>query len=147
MSFYSGQHGELWIDGKKAAKVAAWSFSSSLTTLDTTSLEDTDKTSTPGVRSTTGNCSLFYYADDPADLSSNSASTLIRKVVKAGSGGKAAEAEAATLKLRVADGTTAGKFITGKVWLTSIQMSMAVGSVLSAEVAFEFDGAPTEVNL
>lgn len=147
MSFYSGQHGELWIDGIKAAKVAAWSFSSSLSTLDTTSLEDTDKTSTPGVRSTTGNCTLFYYAEDPGDVGSNSASTLIRKVVKAGSGGRAPEAEGATLKLRVADGTTGGKFITGNVWLTSIQMTMAVGSVLSAEVAFEFNGAPTEVVL
>jgi hypothetical protein len=149
--FYSGSNGELHIDGKKAARVANWSVSSSLALLDTTSLKDTDRTSTPGVRSTTGNCTLYYYAEDPADKSTNDASTLLGKLIKAKVAGESEgvghEAEAVTLKLRLDDGTASGRHISGKAWLTSVQMSMAVGEVFSASCAFEFSGAPTQVTL
>lgn len=145
--FYSGSNGELWIDGVKAAKVRSWSLTSSLGLLDTTSLEDTDTTSVPGVRTTTGACQLFYYAEDPTDSNKNSCSVLIRKLIKAGSGGIAPEAQSVTLRLRVDDGTTGGKFIEGPAHLTSVAMSCAVGEVLSADVAFQFNGAPTGVAL
>jgi hypothetical protein len=145
MAFYSGSQGELWIDGERAAKVGNWSASSSLATLDTTSLADTDRTTVPGIRSTTGSCTLFYYSDANGK---NDASTLIRKVVKPrGSNaepGRAAEAEPATLKLKINDGTAGGKYLTLQTWLTSIQIQMAVGEVLSAQVSFEATGAPLE---
>jgi hypothetical protein len=151
MAFYSGSNGQLLIDGKQAGRVSSWSFSSDLAVLDTTSLEDTDRTVTPGVRSTTGSCTLFYYAEDPTNRATNSASGLINKLLKqhtAGtSPGRADEAEAVVLRLRVDDGTTAGKFIEGQVYLTSVQMTMAVGEVLSAQCGFEFNGAPTGVDL
>jgi hypothetical protein len=138
--FYSGSNGELHIDGKKAARVANWSVSSSLALLDTTSLKDTDRTTAPGVRSTTGNCTLYY-----------DASTLLAKLIKAKVAGESEgvghEAEAVTLKLRLDDGTASGRHISGTAWLTSVQMSMAVGEVFSASCAFEFSGAPTEVTL
>jgi len=145
--FYSGSNGELLIDGVKAAKVRSWSFTSSLGLLDTTSLEDTDTTVVPGVRTTTGSCQLFYYADDPFDTSKNSCSVLIRKLLQAGSGGIAPEAQQVTLRLKIADGTTAGKFVEGPAYLTSVAMACAVGEVLSADVAFQFNGALTGVAL
>ena len=149
MAFYSGNNGQLLIDGKKAARVSGWSFSSNLATLDTTSLEDTDRTTTAGIRSTTGSCSLFYY-NEPS-TQENSASTLINKLIKAktagGTGGHAAEADLVQIKLKVDDGSTKGKYITGTVLLTSVQMSMAVGEVLNASCNFEFNGAPVEVFL
>jgi len=55
--YFSGTQGELYIDGVKAAKVRNWSFSSSLGLLDTTTLGDTDSTSTPGIRTNTGSLS------------------------------------------------------------------------------------------
>ena len=147
MAFYSGSQGQLLIDGRVAARVANWQFSTSLALLDTTSLAETDRSSTPGVRSTTGSATLFYYADE-AD-GTNSASTLLRKLIKARVSGtepnRAAEAEAVTLRLRVNDGSTDGKFVQGSAWLTSVDMAMAVGQVLSANCAFEFNGAPEEV--
>lgn len=147
--FYSGSNGELHIDGKKAGRVANWSITSNLALLDTTSLKDTDRTVTPGVRSTTGNCVLYYYAEDPADKSTNDASRLLGKLIKSQVAGQSEgvghEAEAVTLKLRLDDGTAAGKHLMGKAWLTSVQMTMAVGEVFSASCAFEFSGAPTEV--
>ena len=80
MAFYSGSQGQLLIDGVAAARVQGWSVSTSLGLLDTTSLEDTDRTSTPGVRSTTGSCTLFYYAPDPGEQGRNDASALINKL-------------------------------------------------------------------
>jgi hypothetical protein len=142
MAFYSGKDGRLLIDGTAAAKVRSWSFSSSMSTLDTTTLGDLDRTVTPGIRSTTGNCQLFYYAEDPTNVATNSASKLINKLVKSSTTGQGAESQKVTLELRIADGTTTGKFIRGECWLTSVEMTMAVGEVLSANVSFEFDGAP-----
>jgi hypothetical protein len=138
MAFYSGSQGQLLIDGVAAARVQGWSVSTSLGLLDTTSLEDTDRTSTPGVRSTTGSCTLFYYAPEPGENGRNDASVLINKLVKSRLAGQrpgqAAESEAVTLRLRVAD-------------LTSVEMRMAVGEVFSAQVAWEANGAPVKVNL
>ena len=143
--FYSGTHGDLYIDGKRAAKVRSWSLSSSLSLLDTTDLGSTDTTSTAGVRSTTGACQLFYY-DDPTG--ENSASVLINKLIKAGSGGNAAEAEQVVIRLVVTDSSfVAVKKIEGTVYLTSVSMACAVGEVIAADVAFQFNGAPTEVAL
>lgn len=147
MPFYSGSNGELLVDGQKAARVASWSVSSSLGLLDTTSLADTDKSSAPGIRTTTGSASLYYYADDGG----NSASRLLNKLIKARVSGnepnRAAEAESVLLRLKISDGTSDGKYIEGSAWLTSVEMTMAVGQVLSANCAFEFNGAPSTVNL
>lgn len=151
MAFYSGSQGHLLIDGRQAARVSNWSFSSNLGLLDTTSLADTDRTSTPGVRNTTGSCTLFYYSPNPGETGRNDASVLLNKLVKSRLAGQepgqASEAEQVSLRLRVADGTAAGKFLEVQAYLTSVQMQMAVGEVLSAQVSWEATGAPVEVKL
>lgn len=143
--FYSGAQGELYIDGVKAAKVRNWSFSSSLGLLDTTTLGDTDATATPGVRTNTGSCQLFYYAPSAVVGENNSASTLINKLLKAGTDGVAAEAEQVTLRLVVSQGNGSVSHIQGPAYLTSVSMTCAVGEVFSADVAFQINGAFTEV--
>lgn len=146
MPYYTGSSGQLLIDGVNAAKVSRWSYSGSMTTLETTSLADTDRTIVAGTRSHSGSATLFYYDDNGA----NSCSTLIRNLVKQRNGndeGVADESPELTVRLKINDGSANGKFITGEVLLTSVAMSMAVGEVLSAEVAFEFNGAPTEVTV
>lgn len=151
--FYSGTQGELFIDGVKAAKVRSWSFNSSLGLLDTTTLGDTDATSTPGIRTNTGSCSIFYYEPvDGAAGAENSCSTLIKKLLKQKSGtepGIAPETTKVTLKLQVTESSTStsAKHITGDAYLTSVAMTCAVGEVFSAEVSFQCDGAWTEVSL
>lgn len=144
MSFYSGKDGRLLIDGTAAAKVRNWSYQASMQTLETTTLGDLDRTITNGIRSHSGACSLFYYAS-PSIPSTNSASTLINKLVKAAADGQGAESESVTIRLKVEDGTTNGKYIEGECLLTTASMQMAVGEVLAAEVAFEFIGAPREM--
>ena len=145
--FYSGTNGQMFIDGTKAAKVRSWSFTSSLGLLSTTTLGDTDETSTPGIRTNTGSCELFYYAPADGVTGTNSASVLINKLLKAGTDGVAAEPEEVVLKLAITEGgsSTGVKHVQGKVYLTSVAMTCAVGEVLSADVSFQVNGAFTEV--
>lgn len=149
--FFSGSQGQLLVNGQQAARVSGWSFTTSVGLLDTTSLEDTDRTSTPGVRTTTGSCSLFYYEPDPGEIGQNDASVLLNKLIKdrlAGQQpGQASESEKVTLRLRINNGTTTGKFMEVEAYLTSVEMRMAVGEVLSAQVAWEAIGAPVDVDL
>ena len=149
--FYSGTQGQMFIDGVKAARVRSWSINSSLGLLDTTTLGDTDATSTPGIRTNTGNCTIYYFA--PVDGARNSCSDLINKLLKRGTDinnpGVAGEAEKVTLRLAITESasSTGVKHITGDVYLTSVAMTCAVGEVFSADVAFQCDGAWTEVVL
>lgn len=149
MAFYSGKDGELWIDGVKAARVRGWSFSSSVATLDTTSLEQTDRTVISGIRSSNGNCSLFYYQAEPGG--GGDCSKLLEKVIQASTTstdtGIAAAPRNVRMRLKVDDGSTNGRYIEGDCVITSATLTMAVGEVLAAEVAFEFNGAPTSVVL
>lgn len=149
MAYFSGVNGYMKINGAKAAKVAGWELSSSLGILDATTLEDTDKVGTPGVRSTTGSCTLFYYQEVSGSNAGNSASELVRKLMKsrthANDPGRAAEPEEVALTLAINDGSAASKYFEIKAYLTSAQMRMSVGEVLSAQVAFEVVGAPVEV--
>jgi hypothetical protein len=147
MPFYSGTDGRLLIDGTEAARVRNWSYSATQATLDTTSLADTDRTVTEGIRSHSGSCALWYYAD----LDGNDAGLILRKLIKARTVGNepgiAPESERVTLRLKIQDQTTDGKYIEGEAIITSAAMAMSVGEVLSAEIAFEFNGAPTAVNI
>jgi len=149
MAFYTGKDGELWIDGSKAAKVRGWAFSSSVATLDSTTLSDTDRTAVSGIRSSTGSCQLFYYRHD--DGTEGSASALMRKVLQARTvgavAGVATAPQNAKLRLKVNDGSLQGLFIEGDCILTSVSMAMGVGEILTADVSFEFNGAPLEVDL
>lgn len=144
MPFYSGQHGQLIIDGYRAAKVQNWTFQSSQAMLETTSLGDTDRTITPGTRSLSGNCRLFYHQNGPG--TGGDVTTLIQKCLKTSSAagsGVAGNSTFATLRLMINDGTAQGRFIEIHCFLTGIAMSMAVGEVFSADVSFEANGAPT----
>ena len=83
--FYSGKEGELLIDGTKVARVRSWSFTFNQAVLETVSLEDTDRTIIPGIRSYTGNASVYYY-QQTAGGGSGTLSTLINSMIKTGSG-------------------------------------------------------------
>ena len=83
----------------------------------------------------------------------NDCSTLINKLLKATASapntevGVAAEPEKVKLRLAVTEGgsSTGVKYIAGDAYLTSVAMTCAVGEVLSADVAFQVDGARSEV--
>ena len=149
MNYFSGTSGQLYINDSKAAQVASWSISTNAGLLDTTSLGDTDKTSIYGTRSTTGSCTLYYYQPDPGIKGDSS--TLLNALIKARTTsttpGVAPESESVKLKLLIDDTTTGGKYIEIDANITSASMTMAVGQVLSAEIAFEAIGAPLTMNI
>ena len=147
--FYSGKEGELFIDALKVAKVRSWSFSFNQAVLETVSLEDTDRTIIHGTRSYTGSASVYYY-QDVAGGGAGHLSTLINNIIKTGTtngDGSNAESVAMTFRLKIKDGSTAGRFIEFSAIPTNLNITSAVGEVTAADISFEVNGAPTNLLL
>ena len=148
--YYSGKEGELLINGTKVAKVRSWSFTFNQAILETVSLEDTDRTIIPGIRSYTGNASIYYYQDS-AGSGSGSLSTLINNVIKTSNTiGDGTNTESTTnfvFKLRIKDGSSGGRYIQFAAQPTSLTMTNSVGEVMAADLNFEVNGAPTDLDL
>jgi hypothetical protein len=131
MTFYSGKNGTLTYNGTLVAKVSNWNISTQVETLDTTALTESDRTFVPGIRSTTGSATVFYYDSSPVPL--------LQRVVKT-----TAVSESDILVIKLGWDT---KFIQGNCIITSAELSCAVGEVMQANIQFQFAGAPTGVSL
>ena len=158
MSYFSGRDGAMYMEiagsFQKVAKATSWQLSSSQSSLDTTTLEDTDRTVISGLRATTGSCSILYYQDSRGDNTSNRCSQLIDKLIKprhstgAGEEGKADEAEVVRMRFAVNDGSgTMGRYTEIDAVLTSASMEMGVGAIFQASVSFDVIGAPRSVSI
>ena len=147
--FYSGKEGELLMNGNKVAKVRSWSFTFNQAVLETVSLEDTDRTIIHGTRSYTGSASVYYY-QDVAGGGAGQLSSLIGDIIKvqsASGDGANAESSSMTFKLRIKDGSTAGRFIEFQAIPTSFSITSSVGEVTAADISFDVNGAPTGLAL
>ena len=142
--FYSGQDGRLIVNDSTVAKVRSWSFTANQAVLETSSLEDTDRTLIPGIRSVTGSCSLYYYQETAGGTTDTG--TLLSNLITAnsGSGGEQGGGTKSMVKfeLKVLDGNN-DRSITFYAYITSLSMTNSVGEVLSADVSFEVNGAVT----
>ena len=140
--FYSGQDGRLIVNDSTVAKVRSWSFTANQAVLETSSLEDTDRTLIPGIRSVTGSCSLYYYQETAGGTTDTG--TLLSNLItsNSGSGGEQGGGTKSTVKfeLKILDGNT-NRSITFYAYITSLSMTNSVGEVLSADVSFEVNGA------
>ena len=146
--FYSGQDGRLIVNDSTVAKVRSWSFTANQAVLETSSLEDTDRTLIPGIRSVTGSCSLYYYQETAGGTTDTG--TLLSNLITAnsGSGGEQGGGTKSTVKfeLKVLDGNN-DRSITFYAYITSLSMTNSVGEVLSADVSFEVNVAVTGLDL
>ena len=143
--FYSGKEGELLINDDLVARVRSWSFNFNQSVLETVSLGDTDRTITNGIRSYTGNASIYYYQTSPK-AGSGKLSALMNNIIKAaGNPGENGTSEAISFKfkLRIKDGSASGRFIQFQGIVTGLTMTSTVGEVTAAEITFESNGAPT----
>lgn len=151
MTYFSGVNGVLEIDNKKAGRVSGWQLSPSQGLVDVTSLGDTDKVSTVGIRTTTGSCTVFYYQETPGSNSANECSLLLNKIIKArlsdGEPGQAEQVSPVTFKLKIDDGTANGKYVKVEALITSANLGATVGDIMSSTVSFEAIGAPQEVTI
>ena len=131
MTYYSGKDGTLTYNGSSVAKVSNWSFSSSVDTLETTAISDSDRSYVPGLRQYSGSATIFYYDDAPKPL--------LQRII-----GTSAVSESDTLVLKLGWG---GKYVEGSVIITSGELNCAVGEVMQATIQFQFTGALTGVTL
>ena len=157
MSYFSGRDGAMYmeISGRfqKVAKATRWQLSSSQASLDTTTLEDTDRTVISGVRSMTGSCEILYYQSSRGNNTDNRCSQLVDKLIKPRTTGNidgiAAVPENVRLRFAVNDGSNAptGRYIEIDAVLTSATMQMGVGEIFSAAINFDSVGAPRSVTI
>nr|BDD46113.1 hypothetical protein 12 [bacterium] len=133
MAFYSGLDGQLYLNNRKVGKVQNWSLNATQAVLDTTCLEDTDRTLINGVRSASGSCRVFYH-------SSGNASDFIDNIIKPGAqdyeAGSTTQSQTVTFKLNV----DANKYVEVFAWITGVTMGSAVGEVTAVDVTFEVSG-------
>lgn len=157
MAYFSGRDGAVYMSvagaWTKVGKATNWQLTSSQASLDTTTLEDTDRTTIAGVRSMTGSCEILYY-QATNDNSENYASQLINKLIKKATAtnepGIAQDPENILMRFYVNDGSGGdrrGRYVEVDAVLTSAAMSMAVGEIFSANVSFDVNGAPREMSI
>ena len=149
--FYSGQDGQMFVaDGVQTidtnsdsiAKVRSWSFTINTSVLETVSLGDFDRTIIPGVSSTTGSCSVYYYADTSSDHNSGLLSSVILKKILPRNGITPVSEERPKVRFRLQ--VDSNHYIDMNAVITSFNMTNAVGEIMAADVTFEADGIPTE---
>ena len=167
MSYLSGSQGSLWVDeednannyDRPLAKVRSWSLSQSNTALETTTLQDTDRTYVPGLRTYTGSASFYYFPNNTPGLSS-----LIRRTFETrlpdddgdpdtfNFTGQAERPKTVGFKLYMADNTdqaasptAKGLYIQLRAVITELSISVGVGEVTSGNMSFQVVGAPQKV--
>ena len=169
MTYLSGSHGSLWTDGdtgnvydQPLAKVRSWSLSQSTQAVETTTLQDTDRTYWPGLRSYTGSASFYYFPD--AEQKVPGLASLIRKGFATrlpdsdgnddtfNTTGQAARPNTYGFKLYMADNTdkssnptAKGYYIQLRAVITELSISVGVGEVTSGNMSFQVIGAPQKV--
>ena len=156
--YFSGQHGRLQIQGVNDAtwpevgRLKNWSYTTQQQTLDTTALSDIDKTIINGVRSTTGQASLFYYEE-----SNSNVQKMGEHLISAGGtdfnspsfGSSALQPTMVLIQLSLPGGVTAGidpRTTAMYAYITSFAMTCSVSEVVSAEISWEAHGAPFRWN-
>ena len=146
--FYSGQDGKLFVANgvhtidtaaDEIAKVRSWSFTVNTSVLETVSLGDFDRTLISGITSTTGSCSIYYYADDVT--SENNANNLSPRIISKILPDTSGERPKVRFRLQV----DANHRIDIDAVITSFAMTNSVGEVMSADVSFEADGKPSSM--
>ena len=157
MAFFTGTKGSLLLEGNTIASVQNWTVTTTVSLLNTRTLSESDETFEPDCRSTSGNCRVLYYDDGSGNINSNNASTFINKVIKARDGspglgaslyqGNDPDEYRSSLRLKVDDGSADGRYIEMRILITNVTLTMAVGEIFAADIAFQASGAPTFVNI
>ena len=129
--YFSGRDGSLYAEGVRLARVSNWSLSSTVEALETTDLGMDERSYTPGLKSASGSCSIFYHDHDPEPL--------LKRVVKTGA---ATDSDIVRLSLRW--GT---KKIDVDALITQASLTCAVGSVMEVALSFSVTGNYQELDL
>lgn len=123
MATFSGKDGSLTFNGNTAIRVRNWSFSGSMDTLETTGLGEDSRSYVAGLKSATGNATIFYHDDD------NSLSTMLDNTIKI----KGPNPGVFELKW-------GAKKIKFTAFITTVNITCSTGEVMSAEISFTMTG-------
>jgi len=140
MGFYTGRTGKLefW-DGatyKPVAKIRDWSLDTSLELLSTTVLDSVVSTFTPGLKSASGSATLLYYRLETGESDTFTQFTaLLSRIQKVGG---ITESDRVKLRLRV--GTDNADDIIFFAYITSAQIGVSTGELVSVPIQFTVDG-------
>jgi hypothetical protein len=139
MGFYSsGQSGVLVFDGRTIAKISSWSLQASVAALETTSLSDTAKTYTPGIKAASGSCSVWMYRESAQAPVAGEA--LISKVFRT-----SATSEKDIYGMSLMYQTDKGvKF---NCIITDAALSLSVGEIMQVSLSFQVTSDLIEVKL
>lgn len=129
MAVKTSMTAEVRWNNTKIAKIRDISMDVSRNALDTTALGELDDSAVYGVRSTSGSGTLLY---DPDDATTVDLMNTILSNDYVGS-------DSLTIVLDTANNKT----ITGTVLLTSTQLGVSTGEVISVPVQFKVTGKPT----
>tara|TARA_R100000781_G_scaffold15365_1_gene12699 strand:- start:372 stop:839 length:468 start_codon:yes stop_codon:yes gene_type:complete len=149
--FYSGQDGIMFATDENGTvqptdtvvKVRSWSFTINTSVLETVSLGDFDRTIIPGITSTTGSASIYYYAESTSTgHNSGLLSTKILDKILPRSGNTPSSSERPKVKFRLE--VDPKHYIDIQGVITSFDMRNSVGEVMAADISFEADGIPKE---
>jgi|TARA_Y100000033_G_scaffold23285_1_gene21964 hypothetical protein len=127
---YTGKDGRLQVDGGTVAKVVSFQISANVDVLETTTLEDKQRTYTPGIVGYSGSASLLYYKDG----SSHNTKKLLEALYKANDDG-VKDSDDVKLTFQWLDGTSK-KEIALNAFVTSAVMGAATGEISRAEITF-----------
>lgn len=157
MSYFTGSSGSLLMDGSVIAAVQSWSVNASVSLLSVKSLAETDDRFIAGGRTITGSCRILYYQEVLGQKGSNNASAVLNRIFKVRDlaffegatldQGNSTNEKRLTLRLKIDDTSTNGKFIELSVIITNASLAMSVGEVLAADISFQAHGAPTAMDV
>ena len=139
---YTGSDASLLLGTEELAKVKQYSFSASAGLLETTSLGDSTRTFTPGLRTYTGSATLIYYKQDN---NSNDASTLLKSIINTDTSGLSSS-DTKALTMRLTDGATNGD-VAMNVYITGANFSASPGEILEAQISFQATGDLSTVTI
>jgi hypothetical protein len=120
MAYFSGRDGTLYVGTVKVAQVGSWSLNSNVDMLDTTTLSNFGRKYIPGLKSSTGSASIFYYDDAPR--------ILLEKVMKVG-----AIEQTDVVRLTLGWGV---KKIEIDAWINQADLACQTGEVMRANITF-----------
>lgn len=136
---YTGKDGVLQVGGTDQLKVTTWSLQAEVDMLETTTLDDDDRSYVPGIRSFSGSATLLYYQDSAGR---NDAATLIKTVATTGT----QSTTPIDLTLRLRDSANI-KDIRLNVFISSASYGANVGEEVNAQISFRGTGALTTVTI
>lgn len=131
MTYFTGRNGKLLVDGNTIAKVTSWSMNADLDLLETTALNDANKSFIANLPTYTGSATILYYKDGAGAFET---SGIFGRLLR-----RNASLSTATLRLQLMDGNTIREVVLN-AYITSISIGSSVGDIVSSDINFQATG-------